>query len=97
MQTTEDQGMLSDFAFLAEIKKVRRAENSAKNLAAIKESGIPFSTGNAIGTIFFRNPGEPVVDFYLASGKWRCGDKMRHGGGVSFVNWYRKQCKLKNG
>jgi hypothetical protein len=91
--TTEDQSMMSDFAALAEAKKARHKENSTKNLATIKASGIPFTVGKAEGTIFFRNANEPIVDFYLPSGKWRCDGKMRYGGGNSFVNWYHKQCK----
>ena len=65
----------------------RHWNNYEKNLEII--NGMNFELKDTV--CLFREPGKPKVDFYPHTGKWKANNRMFHGGGRSFVNWYNKQ------
>ena len=70
-------------------KEQRRRENTA----LIEASGIPYSVSDEGRCLSFREQGEPMVDFYPETGRWR-RMKPKWVGGMgaeAFLNWYRAQ------
>lgn len=77
------------------MKQERHAEWFAKNMEALRASGLRF-TEHATSVVF-REPGKPAVDFYPHTGRWRLvgrkngGSKTMSGGAKAFLRWYEKQ------
>jgi hypothetical protein len=75
------------FQDMQKAKKERHNDWHLKNLATLSDMEFILK-----GTVcLFREKDKPKVDFYPHTGRWKAGNKMYKGGGVSFLNWYKKQ------
>ena len=81
-----------------EMKQERHADWFAKNMEALRASGLTFTEHQT--SIVFREPGKPQVDFYPHTGRWRVVGKGApkrepfRGGAKAFLRWYERQSVL---
>lgn len=73
-----------------ETRAQQREGLARHNRESIESSGIPFSLSADGQSALFREPGKRMVDFYFATGSWRCHQPKWQGrGGVeAFIRWY---------
>ena len=85
-------------AALRDCRKDRHAEWHAKNMTALRASGLRFVERET--AVLFREVGKPRVDFYPHTGRWRVvgvgKTKTMRGGAKAFLAWYSRQGEVED-
>lgn len=85
------------FRAMREHRQKKHQDWNRRNTSIIGESGIPYLDRGE--TFCFREAGQPMVDFYPSTGRWRVvGAEAENykrgafsGGARKFLKWYEKQ------
>lgn len=74
---------------LRENQRSTKAMRRSVNLDILSNSGRKFEVSTYMA--LFREPGKPIVDFYLTTNKWVSGGVTYRGDALAFLRWYSRQ------